>query len=247
MDPDVTPISRQETFCFACHPKVPCFNACCRDLNQFLTPYDILRLKIHFGWSSGRFLKQYTSRHTGPESGLPIISLKPRDPQDPICPFVTPHGCSVYENRPSSCRLYPLMRGVSRSRATGKLTEHFMVLKEPHCLGFKNGQTQTVQQYIEAQKATAENELNDKLLPIISLKNRRLPGRLDIKAGHLFFTALYDLDHFRSQIINNGLLDDFQIDPSRVGIALEDDLALLGVGMEWIKKVLFQQFGAWTL
>ena len=33
------------TFKFSCHPKVSCFNQCCRDVNIFLTPYDVLRMK----------------------------------------------------------------------------------------------------------------------------------------------------------------------------------------------------------
>ena len=56
MDPELTPISPQDTFRFSCSPVVVCFNECCRDLNQFLTPYDILRLKNHLGLSSGEFL-----------------------------------------------------------------------------------------------------------------------------------------------------------------------------------------------
>jgi hypothetical protein len=39
------PIEPDEQFRFACSPGVACFNACCRDLNQSLFPYDILRLK----------------------------------------------------------------------------------------------------------------------------------------------------------------------------------------------------------
>lgn len=38
-------LSDDEPFYFDCQSRVPCFNACCRDLNQFLTPYDIDRLK----------------------------------------------------------------------------------------------------------------------------------------------------------------------------------------------------------
>jgi Fe-S-cluster containining protein len=241
VEPDVTPITLPETFCFVCHPEVPCFNECCRDLNQFLTPYDILRLKNHLGLSSGQFLEQYTSQHVGPESGLPIITLKPGDQKNLICPFVTPQGCRVYENRPSSCRIYPLMRGVARSRETGRMTEQFMVLKEPHCCGFEGGQTKTVQQWIEDQEIAIYNEINDKLMQIISLKNRRMPGVLDIKSRHLFFTALYDLDSFRSQIINNGLVADLQIDSLLLDKALVDDVALLEVGMKWVERVLIDQ------
>jgi hypothetical protein len=57
----------------------------------------------------------------------------------------------------------------------------------------------------------------------------------------MFFTALYDLDNFRSQIIKNDLVAEFLIDPSRADKALEDDLALLEVGMQWIQQVLFDQ------
>lgn len=241
MEPDVTPISPQETFCFACHPAVPCFNECCRDLNQFLTPYDILRLKNHLDLPSGQFLARYTSQHVGPESGLPIITLKPDDQKDLTCPFVTPKGCRVYENRPSSCRTYPLMRGIARSRATGRMTEQFMVLKESHCRGFDGGKTKTVQQWIDDQEIAIYNEINDKLMQVISLKNSRIPGVLDLKARHLFFTALYDLDSFRSQIANNGLLADRQFDSALVEKALADDLALLEVGMKWVERVLFDQ------
>ena len=163
LEPKLTPISLQGTFRFSCSPDVPCFNACCRDLNQFLTPYDILRLKNHLGLSSGEFLEQYTSQHTGPESGLPIVALSPKDTHDLMCPFVSPGGCTVYENRPSSCRTYPLVRALSRSRQTGEITEQFMVLREPHCLGFKKGKPQTAPQWIDEQEIAAYNEINNQL------------------------------------------------------------------------------------
>ena len=239
MKPDLTPISRQESFRFSCSPDVPCFNECCRDLNQFLTPYDILRLKNHLGLSSGEFLRRYTSQHTGPESGLPIVSLKPNDPHKLTCPFVMDTGCRVYENRPSSCRTYPLMRAVTRSRSTGEMTAQFMVLRESHCLGFEEGKTRTLRQWIDEQGLAVFNENNDKLMQIISLKNRLIPGRLDNKSSHLFNTALYDLDNFRLQIQNNGLLDSFHVNSKIMDAALENDVALLDLAMQWIEHMLF--------
>lgn len=65
-----------DKFRFSCTNRLSCFNECCRDLNQYLTPYDILRLKKNFGMSSGMFLAKYTSQHTGTETGLPVITLK---------------------------------------------------------------------------------------------------------------------------------------------------------------------------
>jgi len=137
--------------------------------------------------------------------------------------------------------MYPLARGVSRSRVTGAITEQFMMLKEPHCLGIRQGNPRTVEQWIADQKLAAYNEINDKLIRIISLKNRRRRGALDLKSRRLFFTALYDLDGFRSLIVNRGRLDGFRIDAALMDKALEDDLVLLEVGMQWIECVLFNQ------
>jgi Fe-S-cluster containining protein len=241
VEPDLTPISLQESFRFSCSPHVPCFNECCRDLNQFLTPYDILRLKNHLGLSSGKFLRKYTSQHTGPESGLPIVALKPNDPHKLTCPFVKDTGCRVYENRPSSCRTYPLMRAVTRSRSTGEITAQFMMLRESHCLGFEEGKTRTLQQWIEEQGLAVYNENNDKLMQIISLKNRLIQGPLDLKSSQLFYTALYDQDDFRLQIQNSGLLDNFHVNSRIMDAALKSDVALLNLAMRRIKRVLFDQ------
>lgn len=239
MEPDLTPISLQESFCFSCSPAVPCFNECCRDLNQFLTPYDILRLKNHLGLSSGNFLRQYTSLHIGPESGLPIVTLKPKDPHKLICPFVTDTGCRVYENRPSSCRTYPLMRAVARSRSTGEMTAQYVVLRESHCLGFEQGPARTPRQWTDEQGLAVYNENNDKLMRIISLKNRRIAGALDHKSGRRFHTALYDLDNFRSQLQNTDLLANFEVSSRIMDAAFRDDVALLDLAIQWVEHNFF--------
>jgi len=69
------PVHERDPMPFECCSENPCFNECCRDLNQALTPYDILRLKRNLGISSQVFLKRYTSFHFGPGSGLPIVEL----------------------------------------------------------------------------------------------------------------------------------------------------------------------------
>jgi len=231
-------ISIDDTFKFSCSAEVPCFNECCRDLNQFLTPYDILCLKNHLGMTSGAFLERYTTQHTGPETGLPVIALKPDDALKLKCPFVTESGCSVYIARPSSCRMYPLARALSRSRDTGKVTEHFALIKEPHCRGFEQETTQTVRQWIENQKIAVYNEMNDMLMEIISLKNRTRPGHLDMKSSHFFHIALYDLDRFRPHIFEKGLLDDFHLDSDILEAVKKDDVELLKLSHRWIKQIL---------
>lgn len=239
MENNIIPLSRNDEFAFTCSNEISCFNDCCKDLNQFLTPYDILRLKNHLGIKSNQFLEKYTLHQIGPETGLPIISLK----SDPVsglkCPFVTRSGCSVYEDRPSSCRTYPLVRLLSRSRDTGKITEHYMLLKEPHCHGFNSSQKWTIQKWVEGQDLSAYNEINDLLMEIISLKNRLIPGQLDITSKHIFHMVCYDLDTFRAHIIEKKLLEGFSTDQDIEAIVGKDDTHLLKIGIEWLKHVLF--------
>jgi len=240
----LVPIDLEETFRFACSPGVACFNACCRDLNQFLYPYDILRLKLTLGLSSGELLKRYTYEHIGPEAGLPIVSLASADAGRLTCPFVTTEGCSVYSARPSSCRIYPLVRAISRNRATGEITERFMLLKEPHCLGFGESKAQTVRQWIKTQEVESDNPINDKLMEIISLKRQQLSGPLDLKSRGLVYQALYDLDSFKNQIFDNTVSKNFALDSEKLAAARTDDTVLLEIAIDWVKQVVFRFSGS---
>ncbi|MBW2567938.1 MAG: YkgJ family cysteine cluster protein [Deltaproteobacteria bacterium] len=238
MNDNIIPLSLEDTFKFSCSNNIPCFNECCQDLQQFLTPYDILRLKNCLGIPSGLFLKQYTTKHTGPESGLPIITLKADGPELK-CPFVTPSGCSVYNHRPSSCRMYPLARVVSRSRETGKVTEQYMLIKESYCLGHNQKKTWTIRQWEESQGVGIYNEMNDLLMKIISLKNRLMPSRIDVKSEYFFYMACYNLDTFRSHIFEKGILDNLDLNSETLNAVKDDDEALLKLGFQWIKQTLF--------
>lgn len=240
MDNPILPILEADRFAFKCTACVPCFNDCCRDLNQYLTPYDIFRMKNHLGLSSGDFLAQYTRSHTGQESGLPVITLKTDPSAGFQCPFVRPEGCLIYANRPASCRLYPLARALTRSRGTGRLTEQYFLLKEPHCRGFEADTTWTVRQWIDDQDIHLYNYMNDLMMDIISLKNILHPGPLDPKSAHLFHLACYDLDAFKHHVFEKRILGDETPYVDILNRAREDETELLKLGLDWIKKTLFE-------
>ncbi|MDY6824938.1 MAG: YkgJ family cysteine cluster protein [Thermodesulfobacteriota bacterium] len=240
-DYDVYELSLDDHFYFACNPGVPCFNACCGDLSQYLTAYDILRLKNHLGMSSSDFLAAYTSQHIGGESGLVVVSLKPDPASSELrCPFVGPEGCQVYEDRPSSCRAYPLARVAARSRETGAITERYMLMKEPHCQGFDQERTLTVRQWITEQGLEPYNRANDLMMELISAKNRFSPGQqLDLAARNIFYTGCYDLDRFRQEVLETGKLDDVGFDEDRRQAAKTADEVLLPMALEWVKRMLY--------
>lgn len=236
---EMIPLEPGARFRFRCGPAVPCFNECCRDLSQYLTPYDILRLKNCLELSSSEFLKKYTIRYVGPETGLPVIALKPNSSAELECPFVRPTGCAVYADRPSSCRMYPLARAISRSRETGAITEHFALLKEPHCQGFSADEDMSVDTWIDQQGLAEYNDMNDRLMTLISLKNRLLPGPLEPHQADMWHMALYDLDRFRLAIFDQKLLEGLKIKAEALEKVKSDDVALLKLGLEWVRLKLF--------
>ena len=241
MDDPISPLAKDQPFRFACSPEVACFNACCRDLNQVLTPFDVLCLKQYLSLSSREFLDAYTDTHTGPETDLPIVCLRFKAADDLTCPFVSDAGCRVYPARPASCRTYPLARGVSRNRETGRLTEHWAVIREPHCLGFEQGRSQDVESWIADQQIAAYNRMNDKMLALISLKNRYRPGGLDPSAAGAVYTALYDLDTFRETVFNAGKMVGLHVAPQVIERADAQDEDLLMVAMAWIGQTIFKR------
>jgi uncharacterized protein len=239
----ITAITTDQTFCFACHPKVACFNQCCRDLTQNLTPYDILRLKQHLDLTSSEFLNAYTIESTGPRSGLPIIALKPVGVER-LCPFVTDRGCRVYEDRPASCRLYPLARAVGSRPGSGERIEQFALIREPHCQGFQSRRGQTVAQWMAGQGLEPYNEMNDLLLGLIEQKRRRGKAPLSPSERNLFHLALYNLDAFRTGLISGHLAG-----PSLPETAVRKALVggepdLLRFAIQWVDSALFVRRGA---
>ncbi len=239
MSEEMIPIDPEDLMPFNCSSENQCFNECCRDLNQALTPYDVLRLKKNIGIPSQSFLKTYTSLHYGPGSGLPVVEFKPNPDTGHECPFVTQKGCLVYNDRPASCRMYPLARAIVRSRETGEIAQYFALIEEPHCKGFENKSNQKVREWLKGQNVEKHNRENDRLMELISLKNQILPGKLEGALSDKFHLALYDLDEFKEQIFNNNFLDEFNITEDIKESIKKDDEALLNLGLSWVKYMLF--------
>jgi Fe-S-cluster containining protein len=232
------PLNINDTFEFSCHPGISCFNQCCRDLNQFLYPYDILRLKSHLALNSSDFLDQYTRQHTGPATGLPIVTLKPKDGDALRCPFVSKSGCKVYAHRPASCRIYPLARGVTINARNNEMQEHFALLQEAHCCGHGQGRTWTPASWVSNQKLAEYNRINDWLFEIIQLKKSLGSGPLNLAMQRLFQLLLYDLDRFRNHIFSKNLMADQKWAQHLIETARSDDLVLLEVGHRWLIRIL---------
>ncbi|NDY43184.1 YkgJ family cysteine cluster protein [Dissulfurirhabdus thermomarina] len=233
-------LTDDDTFVFACHPGCECFTRCCHDLSLVLMPYDILRLKRRLGLSSGEFLRRYTSVHVGQGSGLPVVTLK-MEGADLRCPFLDPgSGCTVYEDRPSACRTYPLARMARRSKEMEGVEEFYFVVREPDCLGFREDRRWSVREWKENEGLGPYNAMNDAFGELLQAKTEVGVGAMDADQIEIFYLGCYDVDGFRASYLEGPSLDRYLEPPEVLEEIARDEEALLRHGMRWVKKKLFQ-------
>lgn len=231
-----TRIEGNQLFAFACHPGVPCFTECCRMLELALTPYDVLRLRRATGLSSEALLAEYIIVEQDPGEPFPRFYLTMVNDGRASCVFVGTSGCTVYDHRPGACRAYPLGRAARRTDAAG-LTEHFVLIRENHCLGFREPQHQTPTQYGIDQELTIYNRYSDMLATLLqhpAIRGGLVPSPPQID---LFILALYNLDAFRN-LLFAGRLNQVRLNP-REKLQLEDDEQLLSFAFETVHRQLF--------
>jgi Fe-S-cluster containining protein len=167
-----------------------------------------------------------------------VVSLRMLEAEDLNCPFVRPSGCSVYEDRPGSCRTYPLGRMAVRKPQQPGCREFYVLIQEAHCLGLTQPRQWTVTQWKKNQGLDIYNEMNDLMLDILSLK-RGGKKKLTPQENDLFYMACYDLDRFRDLTFEERLWEAAALSEDRVEGIREDDIALLRFAIEWIKRMLF--------
>jgi Fe-S-cluster containining protein len=232
-------LGRKDTFKFACHPKVPCFNRCCHDVNIFLTPYDVLRLKNRLGITSGQFIDDHTIIPFSKELRMPLVALKMKEDSEKACPFLGPAGCTVYEDRPWACRMYPLGMASPADNPDQPEEQFYFLLKEEHCEGHCEDREWTVEEWIADQGIEIYDEMGERFKQI-SLHGCLQKGPpLDPKKMEMLFTACYDLDRFRRFVFESTFLQRFDLDEQTLQEIREDDAELLKFGFRWVRFCIF--------
>lgn len=232
--PEIAP---DREFAFACHPDVPCFNACCGDLNLMLTPYDVLRLRRILDEPSNAFIQNRVDAALAPDTGLPLFRLRMCDDKRRSCPFVRAEGCSVYQDRPAACRTYPLGRA-TRPGPDGRVRERFFLVREPHCKGFAETRTWTPAAWLRDQGLEPYNEHNDRYMRLLArIKDSGRP--VDPRRANMAALALFQLDNFARFMQDTGLLDRLELDANRADRILADEEDRLAFAVDWLELVLF--------
>ena len=229
-----------DTFKFACHPGVSCFNRCCGDVNVFLSPYDVLRLKKRLGMSSTDFLDKYALLPVQKGMRTPVVVLSMNEDEAKTCPFLTDQGCGVYSDRPWPCRMYPLGLAAQKDTPDGWQGERFyFLLEEEVCKGFDEPREQSVREWIEDQGIEDYDRWGEGFKELTLHKFFEDGGVLSPEKMHMLFTASYDLDKFRELVFESTLLQRFEVDEDFVEEMRDDDEALLRFAFLWLRFSLF--------
>ena len=229
-------LNKGEEFKFACHKGVSCFTECCRLLELTLTPYDILRLRRATGLDSREFLEKYVIIEQEPDESLPRLYLTMIDDGRGSCPFVVSNGCSVYEHRPGACRVYPLGRA-ARQLQSGKIEEHFVLVKEEHCRGFEESTPQTAERFSLDQGMTEYCTFNDALANLLQHGKVYSDSAEAQRKTELFLLALYNLDEWRA-MLTLGAIDSIDAGTAQA-MAKSTDEELLIFSFKWLSERIF--------
>jgi Fe-S-cluster containining protein len=184
----------------------------------------------------------YTTPQLLEKTDLPVVTLKLMDDDMQSCPFVTDAGCIIYEDRPTTCRYYPL--GVaSLSHKEGADDDGFyFFVHEPHCLGFEEDKEWTIREWRKDQGVDIHDEINAGWTDLV-VRKRSFPANIKLteESKKMFFLVSYNIDTFRQFVFESSFLDRYDIDAETLGKIKEDEIALLEFGLKWLRDVLFKE------
>jgi Fe-S-cluster containining protein len=233
-----TPDSR---FRFSCHKGMKCYTHCCSDLNIILTPYDIIRMKNRLGLTCDQFLAIYTKPEMLARTKLPMVTLKMLDDEKKSCPFVTPDGCIIYEDRPVTCRYYPLGSAAFREQEIQPTGEDFyFMVRESHCLGFDADKEWTVSEWRKDQAVELYDEVNRGWMEFMMRKKSfAFQAELSEESRAMFFMVSSNTDKLKRFIFDSSFLEKYDVGKDVLEAIKTDEVALLKFGFDWLQSALF--------
>ncbi len=258
-------LTPSDSFQFRCHRGVACWNVCCHGADVTLTPCDILILAKHFMLRPAKFVAEYTVPAIHQGSGLPVAKLLMTDSKDPgdgpsggpsgdlgdgkgPCVFMDEAaGCTVYGDRPVTCRYYPLGLGAIKMKGHESREDMYFLVKEAHCKGHFEDHEQTVAEFRQEQGVAPYDSINERWIDILmqmaSWRSLGGPMGRDVskQTKRMFYMISTDVDAFRRFVFETKFLDSYDIDADMADAVRVGDEALLQLGFDWLRNVMFNE------
>ena len=238
-----SPITGDDTFSFRCHAALACFTQCCRNLNLFLYPYDLLRLKKSLGITSGTFIDRHVDVVLREGRHFPEVLLRMAEDDQRSCPFMEPEGCRVYADRPHTCRTFPLEQGILFGDESGRDAPVAFFRPPEFCRGHYEDRPWTIETWNRDQQAERHHDFNLRWSQVHRLFENDpwgAEGPQGSKAK-MAFMAVYNLDSFREFVFNSSFLKRFRVQAELTMRLRRSDEALLTFGYEWIGLFVWGQ------
>ncbi|MBF0117852.1 MAG: YkgJ family cysteine cluster protein [Desulfobacterales bacterium] len=234
-------LERSDTFSFHCHKDIACFNKCCRNLNLFLYPYDIVRLKKCLNITSDEFIDKFVDVVSREQHFFPVVLLKMSDKKEAECNFLSESGCSVYLDRPYVCRMFPIVQGTFYDAQAGIDKSLYFFNPPPFCLGKSEIKEWTPDLWIKDQDADFYTKMAGEFEELQRLFQSDPWGAEGIggQKAKMAFMASYNIDKFRDFLFNSSFLKRYKIKSDVLKKIKTDDVSLLKLGFEWIKYYLW--------
>ena len=234
-------LGETEPFTFRCHPGLACFNRCCRNLNLFLYPYDVVRLKACLGLSSDAFLDRFVDVVLRPGAFFPEVLLRMNEDAEKTCSFLTDNGCSVYPDRPDTCRMFPMETGglFSPEKQSVQLIRFF---RPPEfCRGPLQDHELTPASYVRDQQAGEYNRMTLRWAELRArLQTNPWGGEgVEGQRARMVFMAAYNVDRFREFVFNSTFLKRYRVKAALLKKIGKEDALLLKFAFRWIELMLW--------
>jgi len=226
-----------DTFAFQCHPDIACFNFCCRNLNLFLYPYDVIRLKNRLDINSDQFLDKYVDIVLRDSTYFPEVLLRMSKDKEKTCPFLVETGCLVYPDRPDTCRTFPVEQGALFTAKTRKAELVYFFRPPDFCLGRHEKKEWTTQSWSNDQDAVVYNKMTLRWAELKRLFQDDPWGGQGPESpkAKMVFMATYNIDHFRDFVFNSTFLNRYKVKSALIKKIRADDVELMKFGFEWVK------------
>ncbi|MGB5475332.1 MAG: YkgJ family cysteine cluster protein, partial [Gammaproteobacteria bacterium] len=170
------------------------------------------------------------------------VKYKPKEGTSE-CQFVTDEGCSVYEDRPTACRYYPIGLLSTRRQDENFDRAAYALVKEDHCHGHFEDRKLTIDEYRKEQGLEEYDEKGRLWRQQILKVKSAGPyiGRMSMTSRKFFFMASYDVDRFREFIRSEGFQTTYDVDQETLDRLLADDIALMEFGDRMIRQIMYAE------
>jgi len=163
------------------------------------------------------------------------------DSSQRVCPFLSEPGCTVYESRPYSCRLFPVEQGALYDADRRKAEMVHFFRPPAFCLGQHEQRPWTPDTWVTDQEAkryvtmtTAWSELKR-----LFVQNPWGPEGPNGPKAKMAFMTVYNIDQFREFVFGSSFLKRYKVKSSFRKKMRSDDAELLKFGFGWVKLYLW--------